>query len=919
MPVDLHNLTALLRAGRFADVVSAVRQNFARVTDSKNEHLIALHAEALQLTGDNRSAADLIEALLKFRGIQDSTLARCHIVLGNISRDCGDLAKAFSHFGKAFQLSERAHNAELVCWAKLRLMAVAGERDGPAAAIAMLSDVRNRITAIGDPILLATLHLWVAEFETKRGLLLSAERHVQSGRTILNGTGNVWLRGSAAIDDFCISFLRSDIDSALLHVTEALEAASLSGHAMTKMAACTNLAHIHLTHGDLATAERYFKTALDCCHPGGANEDAVLDGLAQLELARGDLSRCEDYLNQIGRVEHLTRPKYYESWSFRTRVQLLIRQGRIPDGIKFLEGVRTDEFHPALRVTLRTLHADLRAASGDLNSASELIHSAYSEYDGQSPDVLAQIERTLGRILGGVSERELSACHLQRALRVLTAVNNIAARSEAACDFFSSTNRINDLTARETLKPPPNVTRARDSARVIDHVATLTKASEQPNLLGLEMIDLVAHLDCANRVELRAVAIEQTKTRLTASKKSTADADYLQTSFEIPLGDTRETTYFLTITPKADLASRLTCTAVYQVLSALMELKRLKAETAERSAIWPPEDYFVPGDAVFASRQMLVIAKTIQKVAPSDLTVLITGETGTGKEILARTVHDGSRRAHKPFVPFNCAAVPRDLVESQLFGYRRGAFSGAHDHFPGVIRAATEGTLFLDEIGEIAQDVQPKLLRFLEYGEIHPLGEPKPIKVDVRVVAASNADLEQLVTRGHFREDLFYRLNVIRFKIPALRDRREEIPILVDHFCRKSASETGKPHVSVAEDTMEYLVLYDWPGNIRQLANEVKRFIALAENGAVITPQHLSPEIASTRKTVSVANEEDTDSVLLRLDQSLSSAMEHLERSMLRHALKKSQGRLEPAAKDLGISRKGLYLKRQRWGLELSH
>ena len=182
---------------------------------------------------------------------------------------------------------------------------------------------------------------------------------------------------------------------------------------------------------------------------------------------------------------------------------------------------------------------------------------------------------------------------------------------------------------------------------------------------------------------------------------------------------------------------------------------------------------------------MAELLGTIRKLATSNIPVLLTGETGSGKEVIARTVHDTSTRASKPFVPFNCAAVPRDLVESQLFGHRRGAFSGAHEHFDGVIRAARGGTLFLDEIGEMSLDVQPKLLRFLESGEIHPLGEAKPIVVDARVVAASNADLERLVSQGQFREDLFYRLNVIPVQLPPLRERKEDIPLLVQHFLEK--------------------------------------------------------------------------------------------------------------------------------------
>lgn len=209
--------------------------------------------------------------------------------------------------------------------------------------------------------------------------------------------------------------------------------------------------------------------------------------------------------------------------------------------------------------------------------------------------------------------------------------------------------------------------------------------------------------------------------------------------------------------------------------------------------------------------------------------------------------------------------------------------------------------------------MQPKLLRFLESGEIHPLGEPRPIAVDVRIVAATNADLERLVAEGRFREDLFYRLNVVRLQVPPLRERREEIPILVQHFIDKFSRDAQKTGIRLAEETMEYLVLYNWPGNVRQLANELRRVVALTESGAVLMPEHLSREIAASRRTVPASEREIAPrEFVVRMDQPLSAAVEHLERSMIQYAIEIAGDRFEDAAQLLGLSRKGLYLKRQR-------
>jgi DNA-binding NtrC family response regulator len=314
---------------------------------------------------------------------------------------------------------------------------------------------------------------------------------------------------------------------------------------------------------------------------------------------------------------------------------------------------------------------------------------------------------------------------------------------------------------------------------------------------------------------------------------------------------------------------------------------------------------------------MMELLGTTKRVAQSNITVLITGETGTGKELLARALHDASPRSDKPFIPFNCNAVSRDMLDAQLFGYRKGAFTGASEAFQGVVRAAAGGTLFLDEIGEITPDVQPKLLRFLESGEIHPLGEPRPFHVDVRVVAATNADLEKLVEDGRFREDLFYRLNVVRLDVPPLRERREEIPPLVQHFLDKHSRESHKTGIRLSDETLEYLILYRWPGNVRQLANEIRRMVALAESASVLMPEHLSPAIAASRRTIPASERQLAPTeFVVRIDQPMSAAMEHVERSMIQYALKLSAGRVEEAAERLGLSRKGLYLKRQRLHIE---
>ena len=400
------------------------------------------------------------------------------------------------------------------------------------------------------------------------------------------------------------------------------------------------------------------------------------------------------------------------------------------------------------------------------------------------------------------------------------------------------------------------------------------------------------------------------------SRSAVADRAPIAEAFSLELGEHRGKRLVFVCNPaegKAEIV--LAVTDLLRNASSAVALHRAREVERQRAALWAGPSSDDQGDALFISDEMLLLLTTARRVGPTNVPVLITGETGTGKEVLARTIHAHSRRAQAAFLPFSCSSVPTDMIDAQLFGHRKGAFTGAADSFPGIIRSAAGGTLFLDEIGEIPLDVQPKLLRFLEAGEVHPIGEPKPVPVDVRVIAATNADLERMMADGRFREDLFYRLNIVRLPVPPLRDRRTEIPALALHYLNKYALEYRKGDLRLAEETVEYLLLYRWPGNVRQLANEMRRMAALAEPGAVLMPEHLSPDIAATRRTVPASERAlDSTEMVVRLDQPLDAAIEHVERALIQYALQRCGGRLDDTASLLGLSRKGLYLKRQRLG-----
>lgn len=346
----------------------------------------------------------------------------------------------------------------------------------------------------------------------------------------------------------------------------------------------------------------------------------------------------------------------------------------------------------------------------------------------------------------------------------------------------------------------------------------------------------------------------------------------------------------------------------------------------------------MPGFIV-ASPSMFDVIDKIYKIRTSDVTVLITGESGTGKELVARHIHNQSARPRAIFLPFNCTAAPKEIIDSQLFGHRRGAFTGATTNYPGIIKAADGGTLFLDEIGDLSLEVQPKLMRFLQEGEIQPLGETKPLRVDVRILAATNTDLERAVEDGRFREDLFHRLNIIRIHVPPLRDRREEIPVLAAHFLEHFSSRAGKQPLTMTQEAIDALTEHDWPGNVRQLRNEVERVVAYAVDGARISTEDLSPEVIHPRRQYvsdrsnrgveqiqggyrsnrygsgmngyRVAEQNDGASRI-----KLKEATAVLERQLIGEALVRNRNNLSRTAIDLGLSRRGLRLKLAQLGIQ---
>ncbi len=333
----------------------------------------------------------------------------------------------------------------------------------------------------------------------------------------------------------------------------------------------------------------------------------------------------------------------------------------------------------------------------------------------------------------------------------------------------------------------------------------------------------------------------------------------------------------------------------------LLETKRLQQEVVQlRREVWAYKKF---GELIGHSPAMREIYSIIQAVSNNKSTVVITGESGTGKELVARMIHQKGSLAKQPFVALNCGAMSETLLDSQLFGHRRGAFTGAIADHTGVFQAAHGGTLFLDEVAEIPLALQAKFLRAIQEREVSPLGASKPVKVDVRIIAASNRNLSEEVHKGTFRDDLFYRLHVVPVHLPPLRERSEDILLLIDHFISAFSTEYKLEPKTIAPEALNKLHLYAWPGNIRELQNVIERLFALCPR----------PEIGLADLPEPIAGASGAP-VAFQAEAQLPS-LEEMEKSLIAAALGKSQGNKNEAARMLGIDRQRLYRKIEKYGL----
>jgi hydrogenase-4 transcriptional activator len=728
--------------------------------------------------------------------------------------------------------------------------------------------------------------------------------------------------------------------------------------------------------GQWDRAQESFERSLNLLTEVDEHERSIpmaLDSLGELHLLRGDLPEARNYLERAASMAADTGNKWYEGQALRTLARCYLAMATTSEAFgacnrALAVAERIGDRQAILEAKL--LLAESNLAIRDTVACSRLVADISQDLSDASSDIAirGEADRLLGSIAIVNSETSEAIQHFGRAVSIFDLLGDryrtarahfelgrayMLAQSELAAEHLSrAVNIFRELGAQRDLelaeaashefsRTPRQRERQREAtAQLI--TLRLAEAVASRALLLRELAAVVRQETRASGVMIIEPDDEQNQKIVVAhghedeqatamlnelSALGTEDArELFARKWDVKLLELRSTNSLpvtLVISPadSAELSGGLPLEPLLRVAELGMDVCALRARTATEDG---GEHHDLGAGAgllsgfIHSSPAMTRLVEEVNKIRSSDVTVLVTGESGTGKELVARAIHALSARRDKLFVPFNCTAVPKELSESYLFGHRRGAFTGAVTESSGVIRSAAGGTLFIDEVGDLPLEVQPKLLRFLQEGEIQPLGEQKPIQIDVRIIAATNTDLEELVAQGRFREDLYYRLNVIRLRVPPLRERRSEIPAIVNYYINHYSAKFGRHDIQITPQAVDLLMVAEWPGNVRQLCNEVQRIVARAENGSVITPEQLSPElrqmgVPTVPASVTVMTPATAPSQVMLENVSLAEALEEVERRMITDSMRRHKGNISRAARELGLTRRGLYLKLERY------
>lgn len=979
-----------LREGRSAEAERALLDTLKRSgqTPIDRANLKRLLSFTLETAGRYKESLEAIAEYADDNGFEDldiETQIKVTIQLAIGYNNTGDQPKAIHLLKETYAIAERNELRELFGSINVALARVYRKlSEYPISrdyALKSLDNFRDQGNWLG----MAEAYKEIANSYHQEGNSERALKDFELGIKIIGNNSAPFMLGKLYTDmSGAYWFLRRPQDGVAC-LEKSIEFFNQTEHAVNSVIAYNNLGMNLFLIGEWPRAEQMIKRALEIGLKEGYDHVAgIYDSLGELNMLRGDTDEAERYLHLAVDFAEQHKNPWYSVQSKRNLARCYLIQGRLS---KAIETAR-DTISQAQEISDKH-HANL---AGVVLAEAHLAQHDREEFDAvlktieeNDPNadffVLGSIQRIRGLAALEDEDVELAVHHFSRGLTYFETAEDLYQTAvmhrlvgthlgerdprRARSHLTSAAELFRKLGLKEQVREiEVQVSALSQAARpvaqkrtnsVVSQLLTvrLAEATASRELLFRELVAVLQQESDARRILIAEYNENQRlypfithgyspqESNELAGKLGEAIAANALSKFVrsknitvFELKGSSAPPAVLVVAP--DTAAVLADGSALQPLLRVVELgmdvislrERDKSQPAGREVSAYTSTSLMPG-FIHSSPAMTSLVEEVYKIRSSDVTVLVTGESGTGKELVSRAIHTLSNRKDQIFVPFNCTAVPKELAEGHLFGYKKGAFTGAVNDSPGVIRTADGGTLFLDEVGDLPIDVQPKLLRFLQEGEIQPLGDKKPMKVDVRIIAATNMPLEEKVADGSFREDLYYRLNVIRLRVPPLRERRSEIPPIVNYYVNHYSSRFGKHDITITPQAVDMLMVCNWEGNVRQLCNEIQRIVARAEDNDVIMPEHLSPELKRAAQPLTPYDTGSNIKPIASFDgvgmspfanitegATLDEAVSELEMQLIRSSLTRHSWNISRVANELGLTRRGLYLKLARYGIQ---
>ncbi len=923
-----------------ATIVEAYETQLSSLPNKlKAEFLLRIGATSSWRAQYPKAIAKLNEAVLLFTVLGDREgITRGYFELSLLYININEYAIARDYLNRAYTEAEHLANRRLTAQIFLRLGMVDHYEGDFTIAKSHYNNGLKLVEGTKAYRLLGSLQMNLANtlFLEQRGSaqqIITLYEHALENFRLLNNSHFI----AHCYNNLGDCLLRFGMwEKAQMFLTQAIELARSANYSHSESLALITLAELKLRCGDLAGARRlltpaikiaeqtdksvlaYAKRVYGYTYPAG-NPAALKSFNSSLQLANAVGDHNEITFSLLALVEYYyARQEYDQARNFLKQTQERLNHKPSP----YISG-----FAQRMTGILKSLEGALPEATQHINASISIFTTVSDRYE------LGRSHLELAQTLIYEENFDTASTHIAQAQEILFELKAQPeiARAERMKEYLAEL-QLASITNKATSSTTEKISELALFKRLSEACITQEILLEEFAAITFETFPLHRLLIFSPVTETQAFLIVhgcsqteavQLRNRITASDKKWLDSGKLIKL----LGRHYRDVYIYSETKSG--AFSYTEQERWEMFLEFLKLGLENCALRTSGQVKPvisvlPQSLDAPSTLiqgfVYSSPIICKVIEHIKKIRTSDVTVLIYGESGTGKELIARAIHAESARCEGAFVAFNCTATPRELIESQLFGHRRGSFTGATSNYLGVIRTAKGGTLFLDEIGDLSLDMQPKLLRFLEAGEIQPLGEGRPLKVDVRVIAATNADLGRSVTERRFREDLYHRLNIIRIHIPPLRERAEEIPMLLRYYLNHFSTRYGDKQVTFSEATINAFQQYHWPGNVRQLRNEIERLLTYSGKGDVISVSDLSSDIrqqvslsvvpTSTKTTINIP-ESSTKVVDMFRDtpKKLRDVVRPVEKELILASFKRNRGNFSKVAKELGISRRGLKLK----------